>query len=75
MKSRILLIMLSAIVASPAQAHLGHLGEVAGHAHWLGAGVIVVGGILAAVLGSRRKDSDEPETKTDDCPEEQGEAA
>lgn len=28
------------VAAVPAQAHVGHLGEVAGHGHWLGAAAI-----------------------------------
>ena len=56
---------------SPAFAHMGHLGDVAGHAHWISVGVLIAGGVLAAVLGSG-KDEDEEEAEV---AEDQGEPA
>ncbi|MEM7289162.1 MAG: DUF6732 family protein, partial [Pseudomonadota bacterium] len=34
----------------PAYAHFGHLGEIAGHAHWLGLGAGLAAGAIAAAL-------------------------
>ena len=48
-----------------AHAHLGHLGELAGHAHWIGVGAVVVAGTLAAVLASSKDTEDEVEPEED----------
>ncbi|MCV6595937.1 MAG: hypothetical protein OIF40_02465 [Mangrovicoccus sp.] len=46
--------------AGPAFAHMGHLGEVAGHAHWVAGAAIGLAGAIALWAGTRgRKDSDE----------------
>jgi len=50
------------IWATPSFAHLGHLGEIAGHSHWIGLGAIALAGLLAAAKGkSEEEDADEPE--------------
>ena len=49
--SRIIFLLPSFLAAVPAHAHLGHIGELAGHAHWVGLGATVVAGILAAAVG------------------------
>ena len=43
------------IAASPASAHVGHLGELAGHDHWI-AGAAVGAAVLAGVLAGLRAD-------------------
>ena len=48
---RVALALLMTIMAGPAAAHIGHLGEVAGHGHWLGAGAI--GAAIAIGLWQR----------------------
>ncbi len=48
---RTLMIFSGVFWASPAFAHLGHVGELAGHAHWVGLGAVVVAGALAAAIG------------------------
>lgn len=59
--------------AGSAQAHVGHLGEVAGHDHWvvLGAAAAAAAAALWAVLKDREKaktgDDDEAETAEDDA--------
>lgn len=55
-----------------AHAHVGHLGEVAGHSHWIGVGVIVIAGTLAGLLGKLKQDADAEE---DEPSEAEGEAA
>ncbi|WP_375186162.1 DUF6732 family protein [Pseudooceanicola sp.] len=37
---RFALAALIALIVGPAAAHVGHIGEVAGHGHWLGAAAI-----------------------------------
>lgn len=46
-----------------ANAHLGHVGEVAGHAHWIGIGAVIVAGALAAALGKGLEKPDEAESE------------
>ena len=48
---RTFIIFSGVLFASPAFAHLGHVGELAGHAHWVGLGAVVVAGALAGVIG------------------------
>ena len=47
-----------ATAATPALAHIGHLGEVAGHGHWIALGGIAIAG-ATALLGARKKDKDD----------------
>ena len=70
---RILLCALTTLTASPALAHIGHLGEVAGHGHWIALGGIAIAAGIA-LLGARKK-SDEvqaEEDATEDDIEEEG---
>ncbi len=53
MRSFALFLFLSAI-PSLAHAHLGHLGDVAGHSHWIALGAGVVATALAVWLGKDR---------------------
>ena len=55
------------VTAGGAQAHVGHIADVAGHDHWtIGAaiGVIVVAGVLGILKGQKDEESD-----SDDEPE------
>ncbi|MEN0088584.1 MAG: DUF6732 family protein [Pseudomonadota bacterium] len=60
-------------IATPAWAHVGHLGEVAGHGHWiaLGAGTaaIAIGAALAKLSGQKSEATEE----SDDCEANEGE--
>jgi hypothetical protein len=52
------------VAASGAQAHPGHLAEVAGHGHWLGAaalGAAIAIGLWAGLKGRKDEASDEAE--------------
>ncbi len=63
--------ILIAFSATPAHAHLGHLGEVAGHGHWIGLGALAGAAILAGLLGKGKKPEAEPEDdapETEECP-------
>lgn len=61
-------IFLLAVVGLPANAfaHLGHVGELAGHGHWiaLGAGIAIAG--LGALLGNKAKDEEISEDDIED---------
>lgn len=41
------------LLSTPALAHIGHLGEVAGHGHLIGIGAIGLAG-LVGLLGARK---------------------
>ena len=56
-----------------AHAHLGHVGEVAGHSHWVAVGAAVTAAVIAAWLGKRKLDAEE--TEAEQAMEEEGEAA
>lgn len=56
-----------AVTVEPARAHFGHLGELAGHGHWVAAGVLVAGGLAAAWLAGL-KDRDEEEDVAEETP-------
>lgn len=77
---RILLIALMTLTAGPALAHIGHLGEVAGHGHWIALGGIAIA-VGIAVLGGRKASSDtdvqsEPQSPEDtQDPDVEGEPA
>jgi hypothetical protein len=61
---RLFVLLTGFVLSSPAYAHLGHVGELAGHAHWVGLGAVIVAGALAAAIGKltdRASDEDENE--------------
>ena len=64
MTHRIILAGLAtAMLPSTAFAHVGHLGELAGHAHWVGAAALAGAALVAGVvaLKDRRKKDAEAE--------------
>lgn len=61
---RLFVLLTGFAISSPAYAHLGHVGELAGHAHWVGLGAVVVAGALAAAIGKfKEQASDEVENE------------
>lgn len=56
--------------ANPALAHIGHIGEVAGHGHWIALGGIALAGAIA-LLGARKKKSEDSQTDADPEPEQE----
>ena len=50
------------LAPSVAQAHLGHIGEVAGHSHWLGLGALVAAAAAIALLPKKKKADESDET-------------
>ncbi|MBB5721033.1 hypothetical protein FHS72_000640 [Loktanella ponticola] len=71
MRKTLTLLLVSA--GTGAQAHPGHLADVAGHDHWVAGaaiGLAILTGIYGALKGRKKTDS-EPELEL----EEEGEAA
>lgn len=69
MKYPILTLLFLISTTSGVFAHWGHLGDVAGHAHWLGVGAVIVAGVIGCAVGKgARKTDDESES---DVPLEQ----
>ena len=63
---------LTTIILAPAsaQAHWGHLGELAGHGHWIAAGLAAVAGLA---ITRPRKESEATDEAVPDEPETNGE--
>lgn len=79
MIQRTVLFGLAAILPpSSALAHGGHIGELAGHSHWVGvaalAGAALVAGIIALKDRKRKKQDEAPEVSAEE-EESAGEAA
>ncbi|MEM8702705.1 MAG: DUF6732 family protein [Pseudomonadota bacterium] len=71
MSDRIHLIgLLTVFVPSTAFAHGGHLGELAGHSHWIGvaavAGAALVAGLVALKDRKKKTAEDTPEAAGED---------
>jgi len=51
------LLAAAAMMPGAAQAHLGHVGELAGHSHWVGVAAVAAAAALAAglAIAGRRK--------------------
>ena len=62
---------------APAYSHAGHVGELAGHAHWVGvAAVLGVAGLAAILTGNKKgKAEDTAEEDTVESEDEVGETA
>lgn len=71
---RFALAALIALIAGPATAHVGHIGEVAGHGHWLGAaaiGAAIAIGLWQGLRGRSGKDAAEvDDAAAEDEPQE-----
>ncbi len=77
MKIRSILLTLLAAPLAPgsAQAHIGHIGELAGHGHLLGIGALAAAAALAAALARARKRDREAEEEAADEAEGEAETA
>ncbi|MEW7006536.1 MULTISPECIES: DUF6732 family protein [unclassified Lentilitoribacter] len=58
------------ILAQPAYAHMGHAGELAGHAHWVGIAAGVAAIAIAAALVKGKKNT-EVDNEQDDVSSEE----
>ncbi len=56
-----------------AHAHFGHVGELAGHGHWIGIGALLGAAALAAALRKPKRSKEEDEESEE--PAAEGEAA
>lgn len=71
MKTPVLTLVLTGaalLFAMPVWAHPGHLAEVAGHGHWLGAaaiGAAIALGALAALKGKKKDATDQAQAEDD----------
>ncbi len=63
--------------SSPALAHMGHVGELAGHSHVLGWGLLIGAGIAAAAIGKLTGKKEDEEASEEDALDDEleGEAA
>ena len=63
--------------ATPAFAHAGHLGEVAGHAHWIGLAAALGAAAIAAALvkGKKKEATPSDENEANGQEDEAGETA
>lgn len=52
-----LAVLFASFAATPASAHFGHVGEVAGHSHWIGlaaAGAAAAIAVAVSTLGKKK---------------------
>jgi hypothetical protein len=71
-----LLLPLLIVLPAPALAHLGHVGAVAGHDHWV-AGAAIGAAVAVGVWGwmkSRKEAEEEAEAEADEAEPEKQEA-
>ncbi|MEM1360482.1 MAG: DUF6732 family protein [Pseudomonadota bacterium] len=61
------------LVAGQATAHVGHVGEIAGHSHWVAGAAIDLAGAIAVWAG--RKAGAKQEASSDDKPDPSEEKA
>ena len=63
------------LASETAQAHWGHLGELAGHGHWIAAGLAAAAAVAVAGLAITRshKESEADDEAVTDEPETNGE--
>ncbi len=67
---RLFAALLSTLFATPALAHIGHLGEVAGHGHWIAVGGIAIAAGIA-LFGGRKKKDEDPEDAIEDADDQE----
>lgn len=56
-----------------AQAHMGHVGELAGHAHWVGVAAVLGAAALAAAVAKAGKKAEQENEDLEADGEEQAE--
>jgi len=64
------------LIAAPAAAHVGHLGEVAGHDHWV-AGAALGAALAVSIWGALKgkKDAEQADAEPQDDAEAEEETA
>jgi hypothetical protein len=70
--NRIFITLTMMLSTAPASAHVGHLGEFAGHDHWV-AGAALGAALAVSIWGALKgkKDEEEAEADTQDDVEEE----
>ena len=68
---RIVLTGLLAAAGTAAQAHPGHLADLAGHDHWVAGAAIGVAGLIALINAAKGKKKDD--AASDEVPEVEAE--
>ena len=65
---RFSVLLASMFVAGTAQAHVGHFGDLAGHAHWVAAGAIGAASALAGwnILKGKKDKEAEVDAEAED---------
>jgi hypothetical protein len=68
------LILIAILTPQAALAHVGHIGELAGHSHWIALGALGLATVVGALASRGGKRSEQPEddaaSDTDDEPQE-----
>ena len=66
---------LTTIILAPASAlaHWGHLGELAGHGHWIAAGLAAAAAVAGLAIARPRKESEATDEAVPDEAETNGE--
>ena len=73
---RLSILLAVTFAPAPALAHPGHLGELAGHTHWLALGALVAAAAIAAVVAkaSGKADAEAAEDAPEGADEEEAPA-
>lgn len=70
---KILFSLAGLLLTTPALAHTWHVGELAGHSHWVAIGATIAAATLGAIIAKAAKPTSEHQT--DDDPEDVDSAA
>ncbi|QUS56247.1 DUF6732 family protein [Pseudovibrio brasiliensis] len=68
----VLLAGVMGLSSSAACAHAGHLGELAGHSHWIGIAAVTGAAIIAGLAAKAKKRSASEKENTSDAAETDG---
>lgn len=55
------------LISSPASAHLGHMGELAGHSHWIGVAAASAAAAIAIAVSTlgKKKNAEEKDAEAE----------
>lgn len=68
----VLLAGVMGLSSSAAFAHAGHLGELAGHSHWIGVAAVAGAAVIAGLAAKAKKRSETAEENTPESAESDG---
>ena len=72
---RYVLTLMMGALGTGAQAHPGHLADLAGHDHWVAGAAIAIAGLIALIEAAKGKKAAAATEDRDETPEEDGEPA